>query len=179
MPFTTLSTSKVIELKASMQQRRKTPSWLFGSKNTSSALAPSDAVSTPGKKEISFQSKLSIRMHPYDGNINKPKTSIHPHIMWTSPCSLSKKLNKSSGEMSADRELVSCSQNQPLAKSSTAFSCLKNSSSGGSRKSSHDYKITELRGPVYLPQYQVQQHSLTVHAVTVHHITVFVYFAWA
>ena len=165
MPFTTLSTSKVIELKASMQQRRKTPSWLFGSKNTSSALAPSGAVSTPGKKQISFQSKLSIWMHLYDGNINKSKTSIHCHIMWTSPRSLSKKLNKSSGELSADRELVSCSQNQPLAKLSTAFSCLKNSSSGGSRKSSHDYKTTELRGPVYLPHYQAQ-HWLTVHAVT-------------
>jgi len=54
MSYTTCSTSKVIELKASMQQRRKTPSWLFGSRNMSSALAPSGAVSTPDKK--SFQS---------------------------------------------------------------------------------------------------------------------------
>lgn len=93
------------------------------------------------------------------------KTSIHPHIMWISPRSLSKKLNKSSGELSADRALVSCSQNQPLVKSSTALSCFKNSSSGGSRKSSHDYKIIEVRGPVYLPQYQLQ-HWLTVQSVT-------------
>ena len=74
-------------------------------------------------------------------------TRTHQHIMWPSPRSLSKKLNKSSGEFSADRVLVSCSQNQPLVKSSTTFSCLRSSSSEGSRKSSHDYKINKLSIP--------------------------------
>ena len=74
-------------------------------------------------------------------------TRTHQHIMWPSPRSLSKKLNKSSGEFSADRVLVSCSHSQPLVKSSTTFSCLRSSSSEGSRKSSHDYKINKLSIP--------------------------------
>ena len=74
-------------------------------------------------------------------------TRKHQHNMWPSPRSLSKKLNKSSGEFSADRVLVSCSQSQPLVKSFTTFSCLRSSSSEGSRKSSHDYKINKLSIP--------------------------------
>lgn len=70
--------------------------------------------------------------------------------MRASPRSFSKKLNKSSGEMSIDRALVSCSQSQPLVTSSTAFSCLKSSSSEGSRKSSHDYKINKVSIPASL-----------------------------